>query len=347
MKTKLVKRILPLTLALALPLCAQADDSRRWVEDITKLKTLPPADTARLDTDFSRVVISHSGDVASAAFAWTETDILRGGVPKYSAGDLSLFVMQQDMNRWMVTVSHGAGTSVLTLDLNGRLLAYRSQNEPVAWYEGTLPEGTDEAVLSYIEHLARLNGCEAVTGYERLNVQWDGTGYDVLVTAAALLDGTRCTFTLALDTMSFTAVDCPLPAVMLTVPEAQRLIMTTPVPHQYEDFRVLLGDEAVTVQATDRRTRGDSFSQWPGDALPREEVFAIALQALMDEFGLTLADLTAEPFLYGYNAESDMKVWQLDFACQSTPMEGTEYTVYVRDCDGAVLGVWGPEESNG
>jgi len=92
---------------------------------------------------------------------------------------------------------------------------------------------------------------------------------------------------------------------------------------------------------------GDSFSQWPGDALPREEVFAIALQALMDEFGLTLADLTAEPFLYGYNAESDMKVWQLDFACQSTPMEGTEYTVYVRDCDGAVLGVWGPEESNG
>lgn len=347
MKTKLLKRILPLAFALALPLCAQADDSRRWVEDITKLKTLPPADTERLDAGFSRSSISHSGDVASAALAWAEADILCGGIPELSAGDLSLFVMQQDMHSWMVSISHGAGTSVLTLDMNGRLLAYGSREDSAAAYEGVLPEGTDAAVLSYVEHFARMNGCKAVTGYERLNVRWDGTGYDVLVTAAAQLDGTRCTFTLALDTMSFTKIDCPLPAVMLTVPEAQRLIMTTPVPHAYEDFRVALGGGNITVQATDRRTRGDAFSQWPGNALPREEVFAIALQALTDAFGLSLEDLTAEPFLYGYNAESDMKYWQLDFACQSSPMEGTEYTVYVRDSDGAVLGVWGPEEANG
>lgn len=344
---KLLRRILPLTLALALPLSALAeDDSRRWIEDITKMKAMPLADTARLDPGFTRLTIANSGDVAAAALAWAETDALRSSMHEFYTGDLSLFIME-DEDRWMASLSHGSGTQVLTLDAQGRLLGYRTSEEPIAQYGGELPDGTHEAVLSYIEHLARMNGCESVTGYERLNVQWDGTGYDVRVTSAALLDGTRCTFTLSLDTMAFTQVDCPLPVTMHILPEGMHRVMTTPVPVAYETFRVTLGGETFAVQATDRRTRGDSFSQWPKDALPREEVFAIALQALTEEFGLTLADLTAEPFLYGYNAESDMWYWQLDFACQSTPMEGTEYTVYVRDSDGAVLGVWGPEEANG
>lgn len=81
--------------------------------------------------------------------------------------------------------------------------------------------------------------------------------------------------------------------------------------------------------------------------LPREEVFSIALQALMDEFGLSFEDVTAEPFLYGCDAESAMHRWQLSFASQSDPTGGYEYSVYIRDSDGAVLGVWGPEEANG
>lgn len=344
---KPIRSILTLTLALSLPLCALAeDDSRRWVEDVTKMKSIPLADAARLDAGFTRTAIEHSDDVAAAALAWAETDILRGGVQPADAGNLSLFVMQDD-GTWLVTLTHDGDTAVLTLDAKGRLLGYHSKEEPIAWYEGALPEGTDEAVLSYIEHFARMNGCEAVTGYERLNVQWDGNGYDVRVTVSALLDSTPCTFTISLETMAFTAVDCPLPDGTQIATEALRLAMTTPVPAAYETFRITLGGETVEVRAIDRRTQGDAFSQWPGDALSREEVFAIALQALMDETGLTLADVTAEPFTYGYDAESAMHRWQLNFDAFATLSDGYDYAVYVRDCDGAVLGVWGPEEANG
>lgn len=344
---KPISRILSLALALSLPLCALAeDDSRRWVEDITKMKSIPLADTARLDAGFTRLSIEHSGDVAAAALAWAETDILRGGIQEAYAGDLSLFVMQHD-GAWLVTLCHGEDTVMITLDAKGRLLSYGVVNEAEKPdYDGTLPEGTDEAVLSYIEHFARMNGCEVVTGYERLACRWDG-GYDVRVTASAMLDGTPCTFTLSLETMAFTAVDCPLPAGIQTASEAMRLATTTPVPAAYETFCITLGGETVEVRAIDRRTQGDAFSQWPEDAMPREEVFAIALQALMDETGLTLADVTAQPFTYGYDAESAMHKWQLNFDAHDTLMDGYDYAVYIRDSDGAVLGVWGPEEANG
>ena len=343
---KLIIRMLSLSLALTLPLCALAEDSsRRWVEDITKMKALPLADTARLDADFARQPIRHSGDVATAALAWANADILCGGMHQAPSGDLSVFVMQ-DSASWLVTVSGSSGTVVLELDEQGRLLARRGQEDAIDSYDGELPQGTDEAVLSYITHFARMNGCEAVTGYERLSVQWDGRGYDVRVTAAALLDGTRCTFTLSLETMAFTAIDCPLPAAFVAPAELQAA-MTTPVPDQADAFRITLGGEAVTVRAIDRRAQGDAFSAWPQDAMPREEVFAIALEALMAEFGLTLEDVTAAPFTYGYDAESAMHRWQLNFDVQSCPMDGYDYAVYIRDCDGAVLGVWGPDEANG
>lgn len=340
-------RMLSLALALSLPLCAHGeDDSRRWIEDITKMHSIPLADAARLDAGFTRPAIEHTGDVAAAALAWAETDVLQGGVYQTKTGDLSLFVMQ-DGESWLATLTHGEDTVLLTLDAKGRLLGYSCMDDPIAFYEGDLPGGTDEAILSYITHFARMNGSEAVTGYERQAVRWDGSGYDVRVTASALLDGTPCTFTISLETMAFTEVDCPLPAGVQPATEAMRLVMTTPVPAAYETFQVTLGGETVAVRAIDRRTQGDAFSQWPEDARSREEVFAIALQALMDETGLTLADVTAEPFIYGYDAESDMHRWQLNFDAFATPSDGYEYAVYIRDSDGAVLGVWGPEEANG
>lgn len=346
-QNRTIRLLLILSLALLLPLLALArDSSRRWIEDITKLRSLPAASEDRLDPGFVRPAVTHSGDVAAAALTWAQTDILHGGVHDLYRGNLSLFVTE-DEGQWLVSLSHSDGTEVLTLDPQGRLLGYSIPEKPIAWYGGELPAGTDEAVLSYITHFARMNGCSSVTGYERLNAQWSGKGYDVRVTAAALLDGTRCTFTISLETMAFTAVDCPLPAGVQLLPEAYRLAMTTPVPAEYEIFRITLGGQSISVRATDRRTMGDSFSQWPGDALPREEVFSIALQALMDEFGLTLEDVTAEPFLYGYDAESATHRWQLSFASQSNPTGGYEYSVYIRDSDGAVLGVWGPEEANG
>lgn len=338
---KLMKRLLPLMLALALPLCTLAeDDSRRWVEDITKMTRVPTINAERIDPDFARIAIGHSGDVASAVLAWAGTDILHGGIYESLAGDLSLFVMR-DGAIWRVSLTHADSTAVLTLDAQGRLLRYISEHDGAyPAYDGYLPEGTDEAVLSYIGHFARMNGYTSVTGYERIGCTAADEAYDVRVTAQALLDGMPCTFTLSLATMAFTELDCQPPMLHPTATPA-------PVSAEPQPFTVTLEGEALTVYAIDKLGLGHSFSPWPEDALPREEVFAIALQALTEHFGVTAADVTAEPFEYGYDMESSVAHWQLDFACPAYGQEGTIYTVHVRDSDGAVLGVWGPEEANG
>ncbi len=339
---KPITRILSLSLALALPLCASAeDDSRRWVEDITKLTSIPMANEARLDADFARTPISHSGDVASAALAWAEADILRGGVQEALMGDLSLFIMRDDVN-WHATLTHGNDTVLLTLDVQGRLISYQHMDSKhMTTYEHELLDGADEAILSYIEHFARMNGCERVTNYQRQSVLWDGSTYDAHVTASAKLDGTLCTFTISLETMGFTRIDCPLP---YTPP----LLMTTPVPaHMHETLSITLADRAIDVQVIDARSIGSSFSQPPADALSRETVITIGLQALVDQLGLSAEDLTAEPMLCGYLAESALAHWQLNFASPASGVGGYPYTVHIRDIDGAVLGVWTPEEGNG
>lgn len=339
---KPITRILSLTLALTLPLCAAgADDSHRWVEDITKLTSIPMADEARLDADFTRTPIAHTGDVAAAALAWAEADVLRGGVQEALMGDLSLFIMQ-DGGNWHATLTHGNDTVLLTLDVQGRLIAWQSMDEKsMSNYEGTLPDGTDEAILSYIEHFARMNGCQHVTDYQRQSVLWDGSTYDARVVASAMLDGTPCTFVLSLETMGFTRIDCPLPFV-------PPLMMTTPVPAgMHVTLHVTLADADLDVQVIDARSIGSSFSHPAADALPREAVIAIGLEALVDQLGLDVADLTAEPMLCGYLAESALAYWQLNFASPASGVDGYPYTVHVRDIDGAVLGVWTPEEGNG
>lgn len=331
-------RLPALLLALLLPVCALADDSRRWVEDITKLEQLPAANAERLTAGFARMDITGGADAAESALRWAETDVLHGSLNRHD--DFSLFV-QGESGEWLATLCEGDDTMVMTLDARGRLLFYRSENAPaLPAYEGYLPEGTDEAVLSCIEVFAGMNGCQSVTDYERLGCTRADDRYDVRVTARAALDGVSCQFTLSLATMGFTAISCPLPRI---VP----MPAPTVSPDGVEDFSVTIGGETVTVQAIDKRTKGYAFSAWPEDALPREEVFATALQALMDEFGLTLADLTAEPFEYGYDMESSMHIWQLDFSSLTEPTGGMEYTVHVRDVDGAVTGVWGPDEANG
>lgn len=85
-------------------------------------------------------------------------------------GDLSLFIMR-DGDNWHATLTHDNDTVLLTLDAQGRLIAWQSMDEKnMSNYEGTLPDSTDEAVLSYIEHFARMNGCQRVTDYQRQSV---------------------------------------------------------------------------------------------------------------------------------------------------------------------------------
>lgn len=327
-----MKRLTALILALLLPLCAAADDSRRWVEDITKLTTLPLADEERLDAGFTRQPVDNAADALAAALLWAGSDAL--SVPGATLDDYSAFVMVQD-GTWLVTLCIGTDTVLLQLDGCGRLLNLIHVNAPQPpAYTGTLPKDTYTAIRSYIEHFARLNGCRSVTELTRGACSWNGEGYDVRVSVGALLDGVPCEFTISLATMGFTSISCPLP------PAEQ----TTPAPMGLEQFVVKVDGRLHVVEAFDKRSRGDAFSPWPADAMPREDVFSIGLTALTQAFGFTVEDLTLTPFSYGYNAESAVVVWQLDFTLRDT---AESYTVHVRDVDGAVMGVWAPEEANG
>lgn len=329
---KIIRQLTALLLVLLLPLCAAGDDPHRWVEDITKLAALPLADRSRLDAGFIRPEVANAADALSAALLWADSDAL--DVPGATMADYSAFVMAQD-GAWLVTLCIGEDTVLLQLDSAGRLLSLAPVNAPeLPAYAGTLPRDTYTAIRSYIEHFARLNGCQNVTDLARVACAWSGDGYDVRVTVRATLDGTPCEFTISLATMGFTALTCPLPAVP----------QTPPAPMGMEQFVVTVDGRLHVVEALDKRSRGDAFSPWPDDAMPREEVFSIGLTALTQAFGFTVEDLTMTPFSYGYDAESAVVIWQLDFSLRDT---GEGYTVHIRDVDGAVMGVWAPEEANG
>lgn len=327
-----MKRLLALLLTLLLPLYAHGDDSRRWVEDISKLKELPLADEARLDAGFSRPRVENAADALGAALLWADADAL--DVPGAALADYSAFVMAQN-GAWLVTLCTGMDTVLLQIDADGRLLSLTPVDPPeLPAYTGMLPRDTYTAIRSYIEHFARMNGCRTVTDYARVGCAWSGEGYDVRVTVRAALDGTPCEFTLSLATMGFTAISCPLPPVE----------RTSPPPMGMEQFVVTVDHRLYVVEALDKRSRGDAFSPWPADAMSREAVFSAGLTALTKAYGFTVEDLTLQPFSYGYDAESAVGVWQLDFYLRDT---GEGYTVHIRDVDGAVMGVWAPEEANG
>lgn len=328
-----MKKLIALLLALVLPLCAAGEDAHRWVEDITKLTALPPADESRMDAGFVRVRVSDGADALRSALLWADSDALC--LPGAERDAYSAFVMERD-GLWHVTLCSGTETAVMQLDGEGRLLSLvqPARTEPPAW-EGYLPRDTYTAIRSYLEHFALLNGWGSVTDYARVRCAWDGDGYDVLVTVRAKISGTPCEFTVSLATMGFTALSCPVP---------MPIAPTDAAPAGMEQFVVNLDGRLHVVEAFDKRSRGDAFSPWPQDALPRETVFSIGFSALDEAFGLSVADLTVQPFSYGYDAESETVIWQLDFFLRDT---GEGYTVHVRDSDGAVMGVWAPEEANG
>lgn len=339
MKTRSTCLVLALLLALTLPLGAGAEESRRWYENITKMERIPIADPARVAGDFSLTPAADSAAAAAAALAWAQSGMIHGVVPV--ADPLSLFLMP-DGGNWLVTLIIAEDTHVLTLDTQGRLIDLQSRSDALPAYDGYLPEGTDEAVLSYIDAFARMNGCGFVTDYERVGCTGTGENYDVRVTAKVRLNGTDCLFTLSLETMAFTSVSCPLPAVF-------RMPTTTPVPGTSleEAYACQVNGQAVTVRALDHCRLGNAFGPVPASAQSREEVFAIALEALTAASGLPVERLVQEPLRYGWCAESAMHYWQLDFSIPAGDGTTLDYTVHIRDRDGAVLGVWSPEEANG
>lgn len=341
-KSRLLIRALALLLVLTLPLCASADDSRRWYENITKMERIPAADPARVADGFTLTPASDSAAAASAALSWAQSSLVHGVVP--AANQLSLFLIP-DGGSWIVTLIIAEDSYVLALDTQGRLCGLQAQWDALPAYDGYLPEGTDEAVLSYIEAYARMNGCGAVTDYERVSCTGAGDSYDVRVTARAKVDGIEGQFTLSLETMAFTSISCPLPPVF----DPQLLTLTTPVPGASleETYVCEVNGQSLTVPALDHHKLRNAFWPAPKTARERTEVFSIALEALTEETGLPAEAFVQEPLRYGWCAEYVMHYWQLDFSIPQEDGTTLDYTVHVRDSDGAVLGVWSPEEANG
>ncbi|MBQ7848875.1 MAG: hypothetical protein IJ343_04050 [Clostridia bacterium] len=343
--TRLLSLTMALMLALSLPLCAGAEDSRRWYENITKMDRIPAGDPERIAGDFSLIPAGNSPAAASAALAWAQSGIVHGlSLTPGGADPLSLF-LTPDGGSWIITLLMARDSFMLTLDTQGRLISLQAQDDTLPAYDGYLPEGTDAAVLSCIEAYARMNGCSYVTDYERIGCTGTGDSYDVRITARARVDGTEGQFTLSLETMDFTAISCALPPVF----DPQLLTMTTPVPgaSMEETYVCQVNGQSMTVPALDHHRLGNAFVHVPENARGRAEVIAIALEALTAATGLPAEAFVQEPLHYGWCAESIMHYWQLDFSVLQDDGTSLGYTVHVRDCDGAVLGVWSPEEANG
>lgn len=344
-RNQLFSLALAFLLVLTLPLSAGAEDSRRWHENITKMEHIPAADPAEVAGDFARLPAGNNLEAASAALAWAQSGLVHGlSLTPGSADQLSLF-LAADGGNWLVTLIVADDAYVFTLDTEGRLIGLQAQDGEHPAYDGYLPEGTDEAILSYIEAYARMNGCGFVTDYQRVGCTGTGDDYDVRVTVRAKVDGTDGLFTLSLETMDFTAIACELPPVF----DPQLLTLTTPVPGTSLEERYVceVNGQTLTVPALDHHRLGNAFAHVPQNARRIPEVISIALEALTEETGLPAETLVQEPLRYGWCAESVMHYWQLDFSIPQEDGTTLDYTVHVRDSDGAVLGVWSPEEANG
>lgn len=84
--------------------------------------------------------------------------------------------------------------------------------------------------------------------------------------------------------------------------------------------------------------------QQPEGALPLEDAVVIALEAVMEQYGLSIREVTTYPVEYEYNAEST-PVWRIDIPDLYEP--SFSYEVYVASPSGDVVKIYGPQDGNG
>lgn len=167
---------------------------------------LPLVANNRPYRDFARGAISSSEDAIEQAKAWLYLPLfVTNFAAKSEAVDWSAMRAEEG---WYVTAYMRNTFVWLLMDEQGRVQAYDFDllGNASLTYDGALPDNLDEAIASYIQRFADLNGFTDVADYAREEVTTFGD-YAVAVTVRVTLDGTPYRFTMRLDMMAFTSVE--------------------------------------------------------------------------------------------------------------------------------------------
>ena len=167
---------------------------------------LPLVANNRPYRDFARGAIFSSEEAIEQAKAWLYLPLfVTNFAAKSEAVDWSAMHAEEG---WYVTAYMRNTFVWMLLDEQGRAQAYDFDllGNASLTYDGALPDNLDEAIASYIQRFADLNGFAEVADYAREEVTTFGD-YAVAVTVRAALDGTPYRFTMRLDMMAFTSVE--------------------------------------------------------------------------------------------------------------------------------------------
>ncbi len=287
---------------------------------------------------------------------------------------------------WGVLMNHYRATQWMWMNREGQVLQYsilsygagnmRAQGMP---YTGEMPKNTQEAILSYIERFAEINGLGEVSEYQQGDVTTLG-GYALEVNSTARLGAYAYRFTTRLDLMAFSYVECLDVPLELTGKQMETLLMgamdvpqdpialkqgepaptqtaTTQVPiPTMESYSVTVNGETYTIFAVDKHETGSSvFDTGKGRNLLPQEVLALAMNYTMEYFDVDARELAETAVVeYGYledknvlylDGEAVHAQWQVDFFGP----DGADclYELRIRDEDGLLVGIWGPNDGNG
>ena len=214
--------------------------------------------------DFARSRVFSREDAIEQAKAWLYLPLF---VTNFSAkSDAVDWTAMQTDDGWYVTAYMRNTFLWLLLDAQGCVQAYDFDllgNASLA-YDGALPDNLDEAVQSYIQRFAELNGFADVADYAREEVTTFGD-YAVAATVQATLDGTPYRFTMRLDMMAFTSVENL--AIRLTAAQSQRdmlMLMRDDLANKGVDLVQTFF--AVQVDDSDGETRLTGIASFPADA---------------------------------------------------------------------------------
>ncbi len=198
-----MRKWLSLLMALLLIPMAAAEPGEAPVATGT---SLPMAENSRQYAYFSRADVTSAETAIEQAKEWLNLPLLCASFP--SGSDSADWTAMQAEEGWYVT-GYMRGTFVwMLLDESGYLIDYRFNvlAEDGFTYDGSLPENTDEAIRSYIERFAELNGLGALESYERGETTSLGDAA-VSVKATAVLGGKSYRFTMRLDMLAFTEIE--------------------------------------------------------------------------------------------------------------------------------------------
>lgn len=197
-----MRKILAMLMCVLMLTTAIAETAEPYAPDTV----LPLVANNRPYRDFVRGAVSSSEEAIEQAKAWLYLPLFVTNFAAQSeAVDWSAMHAEEG---WYVTAYMRNTFVWMLLDEQGRVQAYDFDllgNASLA-YDGALPDNLDEAIASYIQRFAELNGFADVADYAREEVTTFGD-YAVAVAVQATLDGTPYRFTMRLDMMAFTSVE--------------------------------------------------------------------------------------------------------------------------------------------